>query len=174
MRSAEPEIALFADPADLPPDCEGLFAAAGSLFGSRAWYANVVRHGLPAGTTACFALWSEAGRPMAIFPMQRDAAGTQRSLTTPYTCLYSPLFAPDIDRTAIIRAAAAFGRFCRPAASVRLDALPADWCGLDPLLEGVRRAGLVVQRFDHFGNWHEPVGGRSWQAYLAARPGALR
>jgi len=111
---------------------------------------------------------------MAIFPMQQDAAGTQQSLTTPYTCLYSPLFAPDIERAAIIRAAAAFGRFCRPTASVRLDALPADWRALDPLLEGVRRAGLVVQRFDHFGNWHEPVGGRSWQAYLAGRPGALR
>jgi CelD/BcsL family acetyltransferase involved in cellulose biosynthesis len=176
MRSAEPGLALFADPADLPAGCEGLFAAgaAENVFSSRAWYRNVVRHGLPASTTACFALWSEEGRPLAIFPMQRDADGTQRSLTTPYTCLYAPLLAPEIDGAAIIRAAAAFGRFCRPAASVRLDAIAADWRGLPPLLEGVRRVGLVVQRFDHFGNWYESVSGRSWQSYLAARPGALR
>jgi hypothetical protein len=32
----------------------------------------------------------------------------------------------------------------------------------------------MVQRFDHFGNWHEPVAGRSWRAYLDTRPGALR
>src|SRR6185437_12899178 len=175
-RSAEPAMALFADPAEMPPDCDALFAAGASdgLFGSRAWYRNVVRHGLAAGKTACFAVWREAGRALAIFPMQRDADGTARSLTTPYTCLYSPLLAPDLDRAAILRAGLAFGRFCRPGASVRLDALAPEWRGLDPLLEGVRRAGLVVQRFDHFGNWHEPVAGRGWKAYLDSRPGALR
>ena len=178
-------MALFADPAEMPPDCDALFAAGTSdalfpagvsdgLFGSRAWYRNVVRHGLTAGTTACFAVWREAGRPMAIFPMRRDADGTTRSLTTPYSCLYFPLLAPDIERAAILRAGLAFGRFCRPAASVRLDAIAPEWRGLDPLLEGVRRAGLVVQRFDHFGNWHEPVAGCGWKAYLDSRPGALR
>ncbi len=29
-------------------------------------------------------------------------------------------------------------------------------------------------RFDHFGNWHEDVGGLDWYSYLSARPGALR
>jgi hypothetical protein len=169
-------MAPFSDLADLPAGCEVLFAAgaAESLFGSRAWYRNVVQHGLAPGTTACFALWSEGGRPRAIFPMQRDADGAPRSLSTPYTCLYFPLLAPDIERPAILRAGVALGRFCRAAASVRLDAIAPDWPGLDPLLEGVRRAGLVVQQFDHFGNWHEPVAGRSWKAYLDARPGALR
>ncbi len=42
---------LFADPADMPPACEGPFAA-GGLFGSRAWYRNVIEHGLPDGTAA--------------------------------------------------------------------------------------------------------------------------
>jgi hypothetical protein len=174
-------MALFADPARMPAACESLFAAdaALGLFGGQAWYRTIVDHGLADGATACFAVYHDtnrhdAGRPVAIFPMQRAADRTLRSLTTPYTCLYFPLFAPDIEPVAILRAGIAFGQFCRPDASVRLDALAPDWPGLDPLLEGVRRAGLIVQRFDPFGNWHEPVAGRAWRAYLDARPGALR
>jgi hypothetical protein len=33
---------------------------------------------------------------------------------------------------------------------------------------------MLASRFAHFGNWHEPIAGRSWDQYLAARPGALR
>ena len=39
---------------------------------------------------------------------------------------------------------------------------------------GGARAGLVPLRFDHFGNWHLPVAGLTWDDYLAARPGPLR
>ncbi len=49
-----------------------------------------------------------------------------------------------------------------------------DWPGLAPLLAGLRRSGYHAARFEHFGNWHEPIDGRDWHAYLAARPGALR
>jgi hypothetical protein len=69
---------------------------------------------------------------------------------------------------------AAFARFCRRWAATRLDALAADWPGTAPLLTGARQAGLRALRFDHFGNWHEPVAGLDWAAYLARRPGALR
>jgi hypothetical protein len=57
---------------------------------------------------------------------------------------------------------------------VRLDALAEDFSPLAPLLAGARRAGMLASRFAHFGNWHEPIAGRSWEQYLAARPGALR
>jgi CelD/BcsL family acetyltransferase involved in cellulose biosynthesis len=57
---------------------------------------------------------------------------------------------------------------------LRLDALDTEWSGLAPLLSGLRRAGRVVQLFDHFGNWHDTVPHGSWTDYLAARPGRLR
>lgn len=176
-RCGEPgELALYADPDDLPPSCADVLAAGAvsTMFSSRAWYRTVVDHGLPDGAAACFAVWQEEDRPVAIFPMLRSPAGALNSLTTPYTCLYAPLVAPCVERAAMVRAGTAFGRFCRPRGSVRLDALAPDGAGLAPLIEGVRGAGLLVQRFAHFGNWHEPVAGMSWDAYLATRPGALR
>jgi CelD/BcsL family acetyltransferase involved in cellulose biosynthesis len=98
------------------------------------------------------------------------AHGGFRALTTPYTSLYEPLIAADgADRAAVW---AAFARYCRSFATTRLDAL-------DPATEpeialAARKAGLVVARFDHFGNWHEELAGRDWVAWLADRPGALR
>jgi hypothetical protein len=41
------------------------------------------------------------------------------------------------------------------------------------LLAGLREAGLLALRFDHFANWHTPVPG-DWTSYLAGRPGELR
>jgi hypothetical protein len=76
---------------------------------------------------------------------------------------------------AVLRAGfAAFARYCRRWPTVRLDALDADACWLPALFDGAALAGLVVRRFDHFGNWHEGVAGRGWAGYLASRPGSLR
>ena len=169
-------LALFADPRALPADALALLAAREGrcLFGSLAWYRTVIDHGLGAGETGCFAVWPPHGPPDAIFPLMRAAQGDLRSLTNPYSCVYAPLLAPRLGDDRILRAGEALGVLCREAARVRLEALPEEWPALPPLLEGVRRAGLVVRRFNHFGNWHEQVGGVSWAGYLAARPGALR
>ncbi|MBO0710050.1 MAG: GNAT family N-acetyltransferase [Acetobacteraceae bacterium] len=176
IRRAADDLALFADPRAMPADTLALVGAREGrcLFGSLAWYRTVIDHGLGAGETGCFAVWPPRGPPDAIFPLVRAAHGDLRSLTNPYSCVYAPLLAPRLGDDRIIRAGEALGVLCRGRARVRLDALPAEWPALPPLLEGVRRAGLVVHRFNHFGNWYEPVGGVSWAGYLAARPGALR
>jgi hypothetical protein len=96
------------------------------------------------------------------------------SLTTPYTCLYQPVFDPDLPPERIRSIGAAFGRYARRWPHVRLDALDPPWPGLEPFLHGCRAAGLLARRFDHFGNWHEPVAGLSYAEYLAGRPGDLR
>src|SRR5207248_839991 len=57
---------------------------------------------------------------------------------------------------------------------VQLDCIPADWPALEAFEAGIRAAGLVVRRFRQFGNWYEPVFGKSWDEYLASRPGNLR
>ncbi len=177
MRSAERDgLVVLSDPEEAAVVGARLFAQATrvGVFGRREWYRTVARHGLAAGASACFAVWPDRDDPTAIFPMQRLAGGGLQSLTTPYTCLYAPLLDAGLDTAAIGRAGLAFGRFCRRSAQTRLDALDVDWPGLEPLLAGMRHAGLLVQRFDHFGNWHEPVAGLSWRAYLDTRPGALR
>ncbi len=160
----------------LPADAAPLFeqGAHASLFATRAWYGTVVAHAMPDRTVPCFALWRDQAAPLALFPLRRGNSDALDSLTTPYTCIYAPLLAAGIASDALRRAGRAFGRFCRPAGVVRLDALDADDPSLASLLGGVREVGMAVRRFDHFGNWHEPVVGRSWTAYLEARPGALR
>jgi hypothetical protein len=156
------------------PDLDAVpagWAAPDNFFASEAWWRTVLAAGMQAGAEARFLLCADA----VLMPLQLlDGGRTLQSLTNPYTCLYQPLIAPGLDAAALRRAGIEFGRFCRGWPTVRLDALADDTSTLVPLLAGARRAGMLASRFAHFGNWHEPIAGRSWEEYLAARPGALR
>jgi hypothetical protein len=156
------------------PDLDALpagWAAPDNFFAGEAWWRTVLAAGMQAGAEARFLLCADA----VLMPLQLlDGGRTLQSLTNPYTGLYQPLLAPGIDEATLRRAGIEFGRFCRAWPTVRLDALADDFFQLAPLLAGARRAGMLASRFAHFGNWHEPIAGRSWEEYLAARPGALR
>jgi CelD/BcsL family acetyltransferase involved in cellulose biosynthesis len=173
MRCADPAVETFASIEALAPDAISLLQAAGGLFDTAAWWRVVLAHAIPAGSTALFVVIRSSGRAVAAVPMLRSG-GQLSSLTTPYTCAYRPSVAPDVDRATRIRALAAWARFCRRRAIVRLDALPIDWGGLAELEAGSRLGGLVPLRFNHFGNWSEGVAGLAWADYLQRRPGALR
>ena len=173
-RSAERGLAaaVFDRPEALPPAAMALFGAAGNFFATRAWWDTVLAHALPPGVAAQFVLIQDAaGAALGLFPMLYDSRdGEHRSLTTAYTCLYEPVFAPGVvDRAPVY---AAFARACRRFPVTRLDAL--DAATLPAFTAGARAAGLAVAAFDHFGNWHEDVTGLDWPAWLARRPGALR
>ena len=157
----------------LPAGCDALFAvgARRSFHLGRPWFQAVLAAAMPVGARPLFLLC----RPGLLLPLRTLAGGRRlEGLSTPYSCLYQPLAAPEATDEQLLAAGQAFGRFCRGWGQVRLDALDAGWPGLEPLLEGAQAAGLVALRFDHFGNWYETVAGRSWADYLAARPGALR
>jgi hypothetical protein len=152
-----------------------LGAAAGDFFATPAWWRSVLAGAMPEGAEACFLLGSDGPRPMAIVPLlQLDGGRTLQSLTNPYTCLWRPRLAPGLDASTIRRAGQALGTFCRDWPTVRLEAMADDCPALDALLAGARRAGMFAARYAHFGNWHEPIAGRSFDQYLSARPGALR
>jgi CelD/BcsL family acetyltransferase involved in cellulose biosynthesis len=164
---------VFASVAALPPEALALVDDAAGFFAGRVWWDVVLAHALPAGAEALFVAIRSSGRIEALLPMVREA-GRLSSLTTPYTCEYIPLFVPGLDSAARIAAWVVFSGFCRSSGIVRMDALPAEWEGLVDFEAGVRRAGLLVLRFDHFGNWYEDVGGLDWSAFLLGRAGALR
>lgn len=166
------EIETYATIAELPPEALTLLDAAG-LFASRLWWQVVLSHAMPAGAAALFVVIRSGARVVALLPMLRSG-NRLSSLTTPYSCDYVPLLAAGVDPATRLAAMAAFGAFCRGRGKVRLEALPAEWDGLDDLQAGVRQAGLRVLRFEHFGNWYEDVAGLDWAAYLHRRPGALR
>jgi Acetyltransferase (GNAT) domain len=167
-------IERFATLDALPPEAESLFAANPGLFSSPAWWRNVLAHGVPADSVACFLLCRLGDAPAALFPMRQAPDGWLFALTTPYTCLYQPLLDPRLGAAGRRAVFTAFARFCRGYAITWLDSLDAGWPHLAAWISRARAAGLVVLRFDSFGNWHEPVAGLSWQQYLTARPGALR
>jgi hypothetical protein len=173
LRISQP--AIVVDTLDaLPAACAPLLAA-GGFFGGADWWRTVVETALPAGTSPCFLLHAPDGQPAVLTPLLLGPGGASlQGLTTPYTCVFRPLAAADADPATLRAAGTALARHCRRWASVRIDALDADWPGLAPWLDGIGAGGLAVQRFEHFGNWHEPVAGLAWPDYLAGRPGALR
>ena len=170
-------VEVFDDIEALPSDCVELFAAGArlSFHLGRTWFRAVLTAAMPAGARPLFLLCRTGNGPGVLFALRTLAGGARlEGLSTLYSCLYQPLAAALAGPAELRAAGQAFGHFCRGWGQVRLDALDGDWPGLPPLLEGVRAAGLAVLPFDHFGNWHEDVAGRSWAGYLAARPGALR
>jgi hypothetical protein len=110
--------------------------------------------------------------PVVVLPLVRQG-GRLAGLSTPYTSRFRPIAAPGASDAAMRRAGAAFGQVCRRFGPLRLDAMEPDCPGLAPLLAGLREAGMVALRFDHFANWHAEVPS-CWAEYLASRPGALR
>jgi len=138
------------------------------------WFRNMIANGLSPRTEAWFGVLSEGTTPVGVLPLQRQGKEL-RSLTNCYTCYYTPLISPIPPLVNVARGLGReLGRICGGQSSVRLDALPANWSGLDSFIEGVQAGGLLVRRFDHFGNWYERIGGRSWEDYLASRSGGLR
>lgn len=158
----------------LPADAASLYDPTEFQLGP-AWFSAVAAAALPARARP---LWLTAraagGRPRVVLPLVRMGDGWLAGLTSPYTGLFRPLVAADATAAEIAAAGRAFARFCRGSGTLRLEALEPDWPGLAPLLGGFRRGLTVPLRFDQFGNWHAEVAGQSWEAYLAARPAALR
>jgi hypothetical protein len=168
---AEPALHVLSGQAALA-ECGVLLDQADSFFLTAAWWRSVLAACISTGGEARFVLATRAGRQAALFPMLALGRGLG-SLTNPYTCLYRPLLAPDLDAPTLESLGVAFGAWCARWPVVRLEALP-ECDATGPLVAGISRAGLYCLRFDHFGNWHEPVAGLDWAGYLHARPGALR
>jgi len=137
----------------------------GGLFSSAAWWGVVEKHAVPAGASAGYVVVAQDDAAIGVVPILRRGRRID-ALTTPYTCVYTPVVTE--------AAAESFGRACRGGGVCRIDSIPMEWDDLAPFLAGARRAGLVPLRFDHFGNWSQDVRDMGWNAYLAARPGALR
>jgi hypothetical protein len=161
---------------DLPDGCAALFASAGrsTFYASEPWFRTVTAAAIPAGAAARFVVVGPPRAPAAIFPLLLGADGGVSGLTTPYTCLYQPVVDPAAGPAALAKIGRAFARALRRWPHARLDALDPDWPGLAPLLAGCAAGGFVSSRFNHFGNWFEPVAGLGYQEYMASRPGDLR
>lgn len=158
----------------LPAWCDRFLAppGEGEFFASRAWYDTLLAHGLPAEATPLLAACGQDGA--ALLPLMR-VGGHFSALVSPYTLDWRPLTAPEAGREGLEAAGRALGRALRLRPPIRLDTLDPEAPGLAPLLSGMAAARLQPLRFLHTGNWHEALpAGTGWEAWLAARPSALR
>jgi CelD/BcsL family acetyltransferase involved in cellulose biosynthesis len=140
---------------------------------SAGWWRCVTAAALAPNDRPLLLLARQDGEPAGLLPL-RIGAGGLTGLVTPYTCLFQPVIAPHADLVAIGHG---FARACQAWPVLRLDALDAAWPGWSGLLRGFATAGWQAAWFDSFGNGHslaEDGVALGWEAYLAARPGALR
>ena len=147
------------------------FAAGSPLQSSLEWWKATEAAALPLGAKPLYIECRDAAGLSATIPLL-VTEGQLSSLTTPYTTVFQPVLRPQLDGFGIERAGAALGQVARRFGVTRLDALDPAWPPWRGLLAGAERTGLIGQHFAHFGNCFEAV--TSWDAYLAARPGALR
>lgn len=179
------EFAFFPSPDALPADSLRLWrgGAASSFFLSGAWFESLISAGLdPGDRLALGVLQSTAGRALALLPARFTDEGFGRlrsrrfgSLTGPYACLFRPVLASDADP---MQTATSLGRHLGASLArsdiVHFDALDEAWPGLGAFEAGLRASGFRSARYDHFGNWSDPLLGRSFEQYLVAREGSLR
>ena len=165
-------------------DVGALFARAedlrdpGGFYDTQGWYRLLCATARPDDATACFLLIRREGRAVALLALWRFGDGHFESLTAPYSCLYHPLIAGEVNDAVVRQIGQVVARQLRAAAYVRLDCLDADWPPMAAFCAGLRAGGLVLLRFDHFGNWHDQVSidgySGDWAFYLVSRDGALR
>ncbi|WP_198372367.1 GNAT family N-acetyltransferase [Roseomonas rosulenta] len=156
----------------LPAACEPFLAppGIGDVFSGRAWLETTLRHALPARAQPEFLL---AGQGV-LLPLLRTGR-RMASLTTPYSLDWRPLALHGAGPDALHAAGRELGAQLRLCPPTRIEALDPDDPATAALLDGLRAAGLVLLRFDHFGLWQEVLPpGLGWAAYLASRPPALR
>lgn len=164
-------------PATHRPVLEG--AARATFFRSVPWFEALCATSLDPGDVPC--LYAAGDPPALILPMRRLgrrtklAPRTLTSLANFYSCDFAPLARDGEPRLADTAAIAAALRAERPAIDqVGVTSMPYPGAAFDAVVGGFVCAGWWVQRYFHFGNWFEPTDGVSADAYLAARPPALR
>jgi len=146
----------------------------GDFFATRVWIEAVLAGALAADAQPVLALDEDQHMADAALPLMVHAHRL-RSLTTPYSLSWRPLFAAGIDAGRQVQASARLGRQLRSRSPLVLELLDAGDARVGHFCDGLRSAGLCLSRFDHVGNWHEALPpDAGWDAYLAARPPALR
>ena len=129
----------------------------------------MVEAAIPDGCRPAFPVVWHGSEPVLLLPVLHGPGGHLSSLVTPYTCVYQPAV---WSNERLEPAAAVLARHLGPA--LRIDAVDPAWAGWPAIMRGFRLANYRAMGFAGFANWHEPLLGRGWEAYLADRPGALR
>ena len=168
---------------DLPHGSTDWWSAAAvpSFFFSKWWFQTIIESGLDAGDEVAIGCLEEAGRLVALLPC-RFTRGSKffrwrrlESFTGPYSCLFRPLIWDMRRQNEIARILGReLGRSLRASNLIWFDAMDAEWPAFGDFRSGLAQSGFITSQYDNFGNWNEPMAGRSFQEYITSLDGALQ
>jgi hypothetical protein len=168
------EFACYADWDRLPESADTLFAMAEkeSIFFSRPWFENLVRHALAENQSMLLACVVEEAHVLAMLPLMKDSGGHWQSLGHLYTSLYTLLLAQS-DRESVLKCLVE-GLYERQIYSLRLDPVADNDRNMQSLERAMEACGYACHRYFRFYNWIHRLQGQTFDDYMAARPARVR
>lgn len=144
-----------------------LAPAQGAPFDRLDWWQGLAEH---CGLNPRLAVASD-GEALAVLPLHQEG-GELRALSNWYTFRFRPIVSPGADGHALIGAIAS--DLARRTSRINLAGLCNEDGSADLIERAFRDAGWIVLRETSDVNHILRIGGRSWDEYLASRPGPLR
>jgi hypothetical protein len=178
-------VRIFSSFEDLPEETQRLFDNAGAdcIFSGMPWFKTFAKFALdPTDSVRVYsANGGDSSSPdEAILPMVHRAtdsgffkARKLSSLSSYYTCLYGPI-GNNFTKRGTDALARGFAEENPRWDEVELKPLDVDAPAFAALVEGLEKAGFVVQTYFCFGNWYLEVKGRSFAQYVETLPSVLR
>jgi hypothetical protein len=165
------KIYASADFSNLPAELHSLFAAGAeeSFFNLPEWYDIVARHGLEPGWTP--RLYASPDAALIGCVAENENGGDIRGCCNMYTIDHALLTVPPPNVRQLFTDIAREKPF---PAGILLPGLDPNDARFAAALAGLRDAGFLARPYFCWGTWYETTSGRDFDAYLSARPSALK
>lgn len=168
------EFVCYAGWNQLPESAAPLFsrAAEDSVFFSRTWFENLLRHATADRENILLACVVEDGKVLALLPLEMRSPEHWYALTNLYSSLYTLLIAEHEQGEVIECLARGLSR--QPFSLLRLDPIAADDRTLQEFQQAMESLGVACHRRFRFYNWVHRTQGQSFYDYMGARPARVR
>jgi len=179
-------VRIFSRFEEMPEEAARVFSAAASqsFFLGLPWFRTFANYALDAGDEVRIysAFAPDAGNSLDLaipaLHKSRDSRFLRprklTSLTSYYSCFYSPICAGALSRQSAMSLVNTMARESPRWDQIELKPLDVNSEVFQLLLESFRNAGFVVQTYFCFGNWYLDVKGRDFSQYLDSLPSVLR
>ena len=142
------------------------------MFLSYPWFENLTETALEAGQSMLLACVVEDDKVLAILPLQQHPDGEVRSLTHRYSALFSLLI--NSENQAEILVCLAEGLHRLHFKTLILEPFDKNNAAIRDFRQALVTHGFSCHQGFRFFNWVYHVEGRSFEEYMAERPGRLR
>lgn len=168
------QFVCYSDLNQLPNSVDALFArsAEESVFFSRPWFENLLRHAPDDRRNFLLACVVKDGKVLALLPLERHSHTHCYALTNLYSSLYTLLLAED-GRQEILECLAR-GLVQLSFSSLRLEPIAEDDRNMQGLQQTMESLGIACHRTFRFYNWIHRTQGETFHDYMETRPARVR